>query len=83
MLKKFTGKIGNNFKTLGAAEIAERVNYNGSGPNAFGGAKKWPCLNVKVSFQVGEEAKMSALATQIENLLVELGYVPEEATRIQ
>lgn len=58
----------------GNAHIVEvHWNYNGSGPQAFGGAREWPVVSAHVSFVEGEEQRAeefgAALRDFIDNYL--------------
>lgn len=40
-------------------------NYNGSGKQAFGGAKEWPVVDVQIAFEATEQAKAERFAVEI------------------
>jgi hypothetical protein len=52
-----------NFIDLHAIEL--RSNYNGSGPQEFGGASQWPCVTIRIPFCEGEYALASEFATEL------------------
>jgi hypothetical protein len=53
-------------KHTGGAHVYSCYHFNGSGPRAFGGATRWPVVEVQVSFGAGEEAKRDALAEYLK-----------------
>lgn len=64
--RKLAGKVGNDYNTDNAATIDKFNSINGSGSTAFGGAKSWPSLTLRVSFQAGEEKHRNELAKMLE-----------------
>lgn len=63
------GKIGNNCKTGNAHSVEIHKNYNGSGDDAFGGAREWPHVTAKIGFQVGEERRAIDFARKLTKLI--------------
>lgn len=63
------GKIGNNCETSNAHTVEIHKNYNGSGDDAFGGAREWPVVTVKVGFQVGEERRAIDFAKKVTAII--------------
>jgi hypothetical protein len=62
------GKVGRDFETDNAITIEAKHHYNGSGPNAFGGAKQWPHVKLDVGFQEGQEGLRDEFVTQLRRL---------------
>jgi hypothetical protein len=65
------GRLGGNFQCSNACKIDRTYHYNGSGPNAFGGAARWPVLSVEVDFCEGDEAKRDLLDARIRKVIEE------------
>jgi len=63
------GKIGNDFETGNAHTVEIHKNYNGSGDDAFGGAREWPCVTAEIGFQVGEERRAIDFAKKLTELI--------------
>ena len=55
----------------GRIEIEKHYHYNGSGKQAFGGAKKWPVLTLHVDFETGKEKERDELAEKLKKFLNE------------
>ena len=51
--------------------LKARYHFNGSGPQFFGGAEKWPAVTLEVAFQVGEEERANLFAEQLKKLVEE------------
>lgn len=69
-VREFPGLEGNDCRIDNAVKIERGQSINGSAdPNAFGGAKSWPCLRIEANFPVGQEAGMDRIASKIEELL--------------
>jgi hypothetical protein len=49
------GLMGNNVKYHNAHEMELGYQFNGSGSDSFGGADKWPALEIKIPFPAGRE----------------------------
>jgi len=69
--RKLSGLIANNCEYDNVAVIELHTNVNGSGDKAFGGAKSWPVLTLKVGFQAGEEELRNQLAEKLEKVTQE------------
>ena len=63
------GKIGNNCEVSDAHTVEIHSNYNGSGDDAFGGARAWPHVTAKIGFQVGEERRAIDFARKLTALI--------------
>lgn len=63
------GRIGNDCEVDNAHTVEIHNNYNGSGDDAFGGAREWPHVTVKVGFQVGEERRAIDFAKKVTELI--------------
>lgn len=63
------GKIGINWKSGNAHTIEIGKSYNGSGDDAFGGAKEWPTVRAEIGFQVDEERRALAFAGKLTKLI--------------
>lgn len=65
------GKMGRGCESSNAIEIRGHHHYNGSGPQAFGGAKQWPNVTLQVAFEEGQEELrdtfIKSLRAHIEN----------------
>lgn len=80
--REYTGTVGNGCKITGAVVIERAESRNAGGPEAFGGAKTWPNLTIKIGFQAGHEAQRNAVANNIEYMLREAGIIhPDTTTR--
>jgi len=61
------------------ANIRQCLNYNGSGSNAFGGHKKWPCIDIHIALPVNisnQEGKK--LTIKLAKFIEEQGYTMEK-----
>jgi hypothetical protein len=65
------GRIGNDFETSNAHSVEIHKNYNGSGDDAFGGAREWPHVTALVGFQVGEERRALNFSKKLVALIKE------------
>lgn len=63
------GVCARNCPFSNAITIEECKHYNGSGPQAFGGAPEWPHLRIDISFREGEEAHRTEILNKIKALL--------------
>lgn len=64
-----TGMIGKG-EEVGNAHIIEiRESFNGSGDDAFGGARSWPTIWVEVNFQTGEQRRSIDFAKKLLELI--------------
>lgn len=63
------GKIGNDCETSNAHVVEVRKSYNGSGDDAFGGAREWPTVWAEVSFQTGEDRRALDFAKKLSALI--------------
>lgn len=52
-------------------------NCNGSGPKAFGGAKEWPVVTLKLPFPPGEQARALLAAREIMAFLKRRGLAKD------
>lgn len=52
-----------------AVTIQINEHFNGSGPQAFGGAKSWPTIDLHVPFCVGEEALRDRLSEKLAEVI--------------
>ncbi len=77
-IREFVGKEAKGCKVSNTISIELGKSYNGSGPNAFGGAKEWPYLRIEIPFQVGEEERMKTIADMIEKKLKLSGLILPE-----
>jgi hypothetical protein len=75
------GIIAKGCSYKNAHELELRSSYNGSGESAFGGAKEWPTLTLKVAFQVGEEDLRARLAVELAKTVHQLMKKVRPATR--
>lgn len=50
-----------------AATLREHYHYNGSGPQAFGGAKRWPALTLVVAFPENAEELRDLLGDRLRS----------------
>jgi hypothetical protein len=79
-VKEFGGHLGRDYFCDNAHKIELGVGVNGSGPKAFGGAREWPVLRIKLAFQEGEDDKMRATAALLEEIIKLLGIVEGTST---
>jgi hypothetical protein len=49
--------------------IEEHYNYNGSGDDAFGGAKKWPVVTCHVAFSTGDEKRRDDFGVKLREFI--------------
>lgn len=56
-----------NYTSVHSIEL--RSHYNGGGANAFGGAKRWPVIEVKVAFKQNEYALAADFAKEIGEVI--------------
>ena len=77
--KDFIGPMGGpGYISGSAASVNIHKNYNGSGPSAFGGAKEWPHITVRVAFPSDTQAEhVAAVADKFSAVLLAEGYTPE------
>lgn len=52
-------------------DIEACVHYNGSGPKAFGGARKWPVAKLTVSFEQGKFSERDKFIAALQTFLHE------------
>jgi hypothetical protein len=60
---------------MGTLQVRVHHNYNASGNEAFGGARKWPVISVHISLQENQETIADTIAQRvmefIDGLIVE------------
>lgn len=61
--------IANNYSSPNAITIECHKNFNGSGPDHFGGAKEWPHLTIRIGFPVDSEDQRDKLAVKLAKFL--------------
>jgi len=71
------GVIGNDSETSNAHQDRVCYHYNGSGKEAFGGADKWPHLEINCSFPVNQIAARNALAEELMSYINEFLEIRE------
>ena len=64
-------KVGNNCEVSNAHTVEIHSHFNGSGDDAFGGAREWPHVTAKIGFQVGEERRAIDFARKVTELIRE------------
>jgi len=64
-------KLGNDCLVNNAIEIVCKTNINGSGDEAFGGAKEWPVIKCEVPFCTGEEEKAQKFYDKLKKFIEE------------
>lgn len=77
-VREFGGYEADDYYCTNAVTISLGESINGSGPEAFNGAKSWPTLWLEIPFEVGDEEKMEALASRFEMILRDAGIICEE-----
>lgn len=55
-------------------ELEASVHYNGSGPQAFGGAPKWPVAKLTVSFEQGKFSKRDKFIAALQTFIHEYPF---------
>lgn len=60
-----SGIIGRKSKYDGVHKVTTAYHFNGSGEDAFGGARQWPVISAKIGFQEGEEEKVLKFAKKL------------------
>ncbi len=75
MKVRFPGVIGRGCRTPDATTIQTTYDYNGGGPNDFGGAAQWPVLQLFVRFEEDHEENAELLAERLELWLREQGVI--------
>lgn len=78
------GLIGNNCGVGNAHSVEVRESHNGSGDDAFGGARSWPTVWAEINFQSHEGQRAVALAKKLSELIEqEFGVVdgPQKETK--
>jgi len=60
-----TGVMAGGYRSSTAVKMELHHNYSGSGPDAFGGAPKWPSLDLHVSLPAGKYELQFELAAQL------------------
>jgi hypothetical protein len=62
---------GPNHSTHNGSSIEVSPHFNGSGPQAFGGANSWPHVRADVSLPVGKEELAQELALRLRETIAE------------
>lgn len=65
------GVIGRGYKASNAGIVDVRHSYNGSGKEAFGGARSWPRVDASVEFQEHESRRALQFARKLAKLIHE------------
>ena len=69
--ESYPGIKGRNTWIENAQTIKLVYQSNGSGPNAYGGAERWPGVSCDVSFQEGQEEKARTFYSKLKVLIEE------------
>jgi len=77
------GKMGRNYTCSNAHEIKAGYNFNGSGPDAFGGAREWPTAHAKVAFQEGQEKERDAFVEALKDFVSDYFEPKYEGVRLR
>jgi len=64
-------KVGRNCLVNNAIKLKCNYHYNGSGTQAFGGAKQWPVITLEWAFQEGEETLRDVVARRLKEFVEE------------
>lgn len=74
-LSRFAGP---GFESTGAT-VEERTHRNGSGPDAFGGAKTWPAVTARVELPAGRPELQAELARELRETITRFAWAHDLA----
>lgn len=66
---EIANKFARNTVMRNATTIGVTEHRNGSGPEAFGGAKKWPVIDIQISLPEGENGLAVDLAVKLTEII--------------
>jgi len=72
------GRFGKKYLVDNCHEIEFSEHINGSGSQTMNGSKRWPTLNIKISFLEGDERMRFIMAEKIAELINEILPTPTE-----
>lgn len=64
-------KMAGNVVMSNGVSLELHKNYSGSGAAAFGGAKEWPHLTLRVAFPAGHEEQRESFAEKLRKFIDE------------